>query len=235
MKVSQMKEIKSFPFKLDALNDAGEFSGYASTFGSVDLGGDVVEKGAYKKTLKESQGRIPILDHHDPTRQIGWNIGAHEDDRGLFVRGLLDLNVNTARERHSLMKMAQNIGGRTGLSIGFRTIKEEPDQNRPNIRRLKEIQLMEYSVVTFPMNQQAGVISVKAKEQLIGQFLKNAVGMDDKQTQLAIFNLKSLLSKRGEPSFSHSGNLERGADITVKDWEPIRLSLNQLLNAVKGS
>ncbi len=66
-----MKEIKSFPFKLDALNDAGEFSGYASSFGTLDLGGDVVEEGAYKKALQETKGRSPILDHHDPTRQIG--------------------------------------------------------------------------------------------------------------------------------------------------------------------
>jgi uncharacterized protein len=230
-----MKEIKSLPFKLDALNDAGEFSGYASTFGSVDLGGDVVDKGAYKKTLKESQGRIPILDHHDPTRQIGWNVEAHEDERGLFVRGLLDLNVNTARERHSLMKMAQSIGGRTGLSIGFRTIKEEPDRKRPDIRRLKEIQLMEYSVVTFPMNTQAGVISVKAKEQLIGQFLQNAVGLDQRQTKLAIYNLKSLLSKNNEPGFAHSSTIEMGADFPAKGWEPLRLSLCQLLSTVKGA
>lgn len=226
-----MKEIKSFPFTLDELNDAGEFSGYASTFGSVDLGGDVVEKGAYKKTLKESRGRIPILDHHDPTRQIGWNVQAHEDERGLFVRGLLDLNVKMARERHSLMKMAQSIGGRTGLSIGFRTIKEEPDRKRSGIRRLKEIQLFEYSVVTFPMNPQAGVVSVKTKEQLIGQFLQNAVGLDERQTQRAIGNLKSLLSDHCEPD-SHSHRLAMGADI--RDWEPLRLSLRRLLNSVKG-
>ena len=228
-----MKEIKSFPFKLDALNDAGEFSGYASTFGAVDLGGDVIEKGAYTKTLKESQGRIPILDHHDPTRQIGWNVQAHEDERGLFVRGLLDLNVRAARERQSLMKMAQSIGGRTGLSIGFRTIKEEPDRKRPNIRRLKEVQLIEYSVVTFPMNPQAGVVSVKAKEQLIGQFLQNAVGLDELQTQLAISNLKSLLSKNNEPGHAHSNYLKLGADIP--NWEPLRLSLCRLLSSVKGA
>ena len=229
-----MKEIKSFPFKLDALNDAGEFSGYASTFGSVDLGGDVVEKGAYKKTLKESQGRIPILDHHDPTRQIGWNVEAHEDERGLFVRGLLDLNVNTARERHSLMKMAQSIGGRTGLSLGLRYFKAEADRKHHGDRNFNDIQLMEYSVVTFPMNLQAGVVSVKAKEQLIGQFLQNAVGLDQRQTQLAIENLKSLLSINNEPGFAHSRNLGAGADFLVKEWEPLRHSLCQLLSTVKG-
>ena len=230
MKVT-MKEFKSFPFKMDAINDAGEFCGYASTFGSVDLGGDVVEKGAYKKTLMESKGRFPILDHHDPTRQIGWNVEAYEDDRGLFVRGLLDLNVTAARERHSLMKMAQNIGGKTGLSIGFRVIKEEADRHRPEIRRLKEIQLLEYSVVTFPMNRQAGVISVKGKKEMLGQFLKNAVGMDQQQTELAIHNLKSLLvnNKNGLEK-SHSVETENSPEIKI-----LRASLHKLLSTVKAS
>ena len=129
--------------------------------------------------------------------------------------------------------MAQSIGGRTGLSIGFRTVKEEPDRKRPNIRQLKEIQLIEYSVVTFPMNPQAGVVNVKAKEQLIGQFLQNAVGLDERQTQLAISNLKSLLNKNNEPEPAHSNSLKLGADIP--NWEPLRLSLCRLLSSVKGS
>ncbi|MZH02695.1 MAG: hypothetical protein F3745_04650, partial [Nitrospinae bacterium] len=158
---------------------------------------------------------------------------AHEDERGLFVQGVLDLNISLARERHSLMKMAQKIGGKTGLSIGFKTIKEEPDRKSPDIRRLKEIQLIEYSVVTFPMNPQAGVVSVKSKEQLISQFLKNAVGLDKIQTQLAIENLKSLLCKNIEPGFSHSNDLKPGAD--TSDWEPLRLSLCQLLSSVRGA
>jgi hypothetical protein len=110
-----MREIKSFPFKINQVEATGEFTGYASTFGDVDLGHDVIEKGAFKKTLFETKGRIPVLDHHDPTKQIGWNLEAKEDDRGLLVQGLLDLNVRAARERHSLMKMAIEVGGQTGL------------------------------------------------------------------------------------------------------------------------
>lgn len=204
-----MKEIKSFPFKIDQIDESGEFTGYASTFGEVDLGGDVVEKGSFKKTLRETKGRIPILDHHDPTRQIGWNLEAREDDRGLLVRGLLDLNVRAARERHSLMKMAVQVGGRTGLSIGFRAIKEEPDKKNPMIRRLKEIQLFEYSIVTFPMNPQAGVTTIKARQNLLHQFLRQEIGLDKQRTRQALINLKSLLCQT-EPE-THSETL--GADI----------------------
>lgn len=214
---------------MGAINDAGEFCGYASTFESVDLGGDVVEKGAYKKTLIESGGRFPILDHHDPTRQIGWNVEAHEDERGLFVRGLLDLNVAAARERHSLMRMAQTVGGRTGLSIGFRAIKEGRGRKHPEIRRLKEVQLLEYSVVTFPMNRQANVVSVKTKKEMTGRFLKNAAGMGPRQTRAAVDSLKSLLAGKNEPGRPHS--VAKGADCSEE--EKVRRSLRRLLSAVQ--
>lgn len=193
-----MKEIKSFPFKIAQVTESGEFTGYASTFGETDLGGDVVEKGSFRKTLRESQGKIPVLDHHDPTRQVGWNLEAREDNRGLLVRGLLDLNVRVARERHSLMKMAVRVGGRTGLSIGFRTIKEEPDKKNPMIRRLKEIQLFEYSIVTFPMNPQAAVTTVKARQDLLHQFLSQEIGLDKKRAGQALEDLKSLLCTEPE-------------------------------------
>jgi Escherichia/Staphylococcus phage prohead protease len=203
-----MRDIKSFPFKIDQVGEAGEFTGYASTFGEVDLGGDVIEKGSFRKTLRESQGRIPILDHHDPTRQIGWNLEAQEDDRGLLVRGLLDLNVRVARERHSLMKMAVQVGGRTGLSIGFRAIKEEPDRKNPLIRRLKEIQLFEYSVVTFPMNPEARVTTIKARQNLLHQFLRQEIGLDKQRTRQALINLKSLLCQTEPETHSETS----GAD-----------------------
>lgn len=201
-----MKEIKSFPFKIGRVADSGEFLGYASTFGGTDLGGDVMERGSFKKTLRETQGAIPVLDHHDPTRQIGWNLEAREDDRGLLVRGLLDLNVRVARERYSLMKMAVQVGGRTGLSIGFRTVKEEPDKRNPMIRRLKEIQLFEYSIVTFPMNPQAAVTTVKARQELLHQFLRREIGLDKKCARRALEDFKSLLCAEPEPhSASASG------------------------------
>jgi hypothetical protein len=62
---------------------------------------------------------------------------------------------------------------------------------------------------------------------LIGQFLKNAVGMDPRQTRLAIRNLKSLLQK--EPGKTHSWT--KGAD--YQEAGRLRHSLRQLLNAVK--
>ncbi|QPJ66759.1 MAG: HK97 family phage prohead protease [Candidatus Nitrohelix vancouverensis] len=149
---------------MNEVDDSGVFSGYASTFGNVDLGGELVEAGAFTQTLIESGGKIPLLDHHDPTRQIGWNLEAREDQHGLFVRGRLNLEVQAGREKHALMRQAAQVGARMGLSIGFRTLRDEADANDPRIRRLKEIELMEYSVVTFPMNPQATVTGLKHQD-----------------------------------------------------------------------
>ena len=70
-------EYKSFAFKLDEVTDLGQFQGYAATFGNTDLGNDVVDPGAFKQSLLASRGgKVPILDHHNPSRQIGWNRAA---------------------------------------------------------------------------------------------------------------------------------------------------------------
>ena len=159
------RETKVYEFKLDEVNEEGVFLGYAAVFGNVDLGDDIIEKGAFVKSLKETGPAIPILDHHNPAKQIGWNLEAREDERGLFVKGELNLGVQAAREKHALMKQAKEVGGRTGLSIGFQTMNEEPDKDDIRIRHLTEIKLLEYSIVTFPMNEEAGVSDVKHRQR----------------------------------------------------------------------
>ena len=79
-----------------------------------------------------------------------------EDEHGLQVRGrLLIDDVALAREAWALLK-AGAIGG---MSIGYNIRQEEWDNNR--ILHIKEIDLWEVSLVTFPANEQAGVTSIK--------------------------------------------------------------------------
>jgi HK97 family phage prohead protease len=155
-------EVKSFELEIKDADSNGMIRGYASTFGNIDQGLDVVDKGAFKKSIKESKGLFPILADHNPANQIGWNLRAEEDDKGLFVEGKLDLNVQAAREKYSLAKTAMEAGAKMGLSIGYMTIKAEPDRTQPSVRRLKELKLFEYSIVTFPMNTSAMITSMKA-------------------------------------------------------------------------
>ncbi len=148
-----------------ALDDAqGTFSGYLAVFDNEDLGGDVIERGAFTKTLNDARERkaarqsaylFPILNQHDEHQPCGGFVEAHEDEHGLYVKGQLDLDIQLGRDVYSGMKK----GYLTGLSIGYSTIKHKWVGNT---RRLQELALFEGSPVTFAMNPEASVTAVKA-------------------------------------------------------------------------
>lgn len=176
-------------FKVENVDQLDEkkakIKGYASTFGNVDLGFDIVEKGAFAKTIQENGGKVPILDQHNPAAQLGWNLKAKEDNNGLLVEGELDLNVQKAVERYSLSKTAMDIGAPMGLSIGYRTIKAENHRDNRLVRILKEVKWYEYSYATFPMNTQANLTQAKSlvgldkARFLITQFVKDGISVDE--------------------------------------------------------
>lgn len=147
----------SHNFELKALAEDGTFEGIAAVFGNRDLGGDVIEEGAFTATLAAKQGkRFPLLWQHDSKEAIGAVIAA-ETKAGLVVKGKLSLAVGKAREAYELLK----DGAISGLSIGYETVKEKV---AGSTRYLKEVRLWEVSLVTFPMNELAQVTGVKAAE-----------------------------------------------------------------------
>lgn len=155
-------EFKTFSFEIKAAaGEDGIVEGYASTFGNVDQGGDVVQKGAFRKTIQESKGKFPILADHNPTTPLGWNSVAYEDEKGLYVKGQYNMESPLARERFALTKQALLNGSTMGLSIGYSTIKAMPDPDQPRNRLLQELKLWEYSNVVFPMNTSAMATGAK--------------------------------------------------------------------------
>lgn len=147
---------------LASVDTDGAFAGYASIFNAIDLGQEVVAKGAFKKSLQaKGAGGVKLLFQHNPDEPIGHWIDIKEDTKGLYVKGQLNLDVTRAREVHSLM---QN-GSVDGLSIGFKTVRSRREQGG-DIRRILEADLWEISIVTFPMLPQARVTDVKAQSAL---------------------------------------------------------------------
>jgi len=59
--------------------------GYASRFGNVDSHGDIVVKGAFKRTIDHNAKRVKTLMHHDPVQIVGKPIAMCEDDGGLYT------------------------------------------------------------------------------------------------------------------------------------------------------
>ncbi|EIM25489.1 HK97 family phage prohead protease [Microvirga lotononidis] len=152
-----IRERKFLPEPLNAVDVDGVFEGYASLFGTADLGKDVVMPGAFSDSLrKRGAADVRLLWQHDPGQPIGRWLLIMEDRRGLRVRGKLNLAVERAREIHALMRE----GAVDGLSIGFRV--ERARAERPTgLRRLEKLDLWEISIVTFPMLPDARVETVK--------------------------------------------------------------------------
>lgn len=149
-----IKEYKNVSYKaVKMINKTGIFEGYASVFNKVDSQGDVISPGAFKN-LEASE--IKILWQHNPEYPIGRVLEIYEDKYGLCLKAQLILSVKKAAEAYDLIK----TGSIKGLSIGYKIIDSEVN-NQKNIRILKEIELWEISVVTYPANMHAKVYDVK--------------------------------------------------------------------------
>jgi HK97 family phage prohead protease len=137
-----------------ALGEGARIEGYASVFGRVDQGGDVVQAGAYRRSLAAlaAEGRaVKMLWQHDPAEPIGVWDEVREDDRGLWVSGRILTEVGRGREAAALIA----AGAIDGLSIGYRAVKAGRDEG--GRRLLAELELWEVSLVTFPMLPEARV------------------------------------------------------------------------------
>lgn len=202
--------------KLASGAPGGVFSGYASVFGGLDSYGDEIAPGAYAKSLKahKAAGTMPLmLWSHDPSQPIGKWVSLEEDDRGLKVAGQLTLGVQAAREALALMK----AGAVSGLSIGYRVPPGGAvvEQRR---RLLKEIDLVEVSIVALPADGSARVTDVKSIRTRI-DFEKHlkTVGWDNRAAEK--------LSRGGWPALQKHPDNQADFEALVKRVEEARLEL----------
>jgi len=121
--------------------------GYAALFGVADQQADVVRAGAFANTLARRAEPLPMLVEHDGRLRAGEWTEVREDARGLWVRGVIrDDAPGAARAKRLLAR------GVDGLSIGFIPVVA---QREAAGRALIEIELLEVSIVTHPMQPQA--------------------------------------------------------------------------------
>lgn len=150
------------PVTLELRADAedGTVEGYGSVFGVKDAHWDVVQPGAFAKSLQAhaAAGTLPVmLWQHRSDEPCGVWTEMREDARGLYCKGQLILETARGREAHALLK-AKAI---RGLSIGFQT-KEAQEDRASGVRNVTEAELWEVSLVTFPSNGAAQITGVKA-------------------------------------------------------------------------
>lgn len=142
----------------------GQFEAYASVFGNIDSYGDVVQPGAFANTLADWAGSdnfLPVLFGHnmaDPDYNVGHVIEAKEDERGLRVRGQLDLTSPKGAQVYKLLK-----GRRISqLSFAYDVIRASWGQlDGVEVYELHEVKIYEVSLVTIGANQETEILAVK--------------------------------------------------------------------------
>ncbi len=121
-------------------------AGYAAIFDTPDRGGDIIRKGAFAGSAKAG---IPLLWQHDRNQRIGFVESVSEDERGLRVIALVDDDA------------PRRVANGSGLSFGYRV---QGMENR-TYRELTDLELIEVSVVTHPMQPAAKVLAVESEKQ----------------------------------------------------------------------
>lgn len=167
-------EVKLASDDVDA--KTGTFSGYGAVFGNIDARGDVIDRGAFKETLRdwEERGKLPpmLLQHGggmfggspDGMLPVGKWATMEENSKGLKVEGQL---FALATERAQYIYAGLKSGVLDGLSIGYSTKKAKLG-TKPGepARRLEAVSLWEVSIVTFPANGKARVTGVKSADDI---------------------------------------------------------------------
>ena len=181
----------------DDEEEKGVFSGYGSIFGNKDLGNDVMVQGAFAKSIASKGPKgVKLLYQHDAKEPIGVFDEIIEDRKGLRVKGRLAMGTQKGREVYELMKM----GAIDGLSIGYRVSPKGADYDeRGKKRMLKEVDLMEISAVTFPMNTRARVQAVKGEQRTVREWeevMRDACSLSRSESKVAANAVFKALDQR---------------------------------------
>lgn len=211
----KLLSLDSTHIKMD--EDQRTFAGYASVFGGVDSYGDMIEPGAYKETIEDRNRPIRMRwNHFGPV--IGKWKEIYEDDKGLYVSGSLTPGHSVADDVYASLKH----GAVDGMSIGYRVKREEQDGA---IRRLKEIELIEISVVEEPADLGAKVGQVKYLSEMfesceslkeIESALREAGGFSRANAEQIVRRIKALaLGEREKPAQKYSELRDRIANLKL--------------------
>lgn len=141
-----------------APDEAGAFTGYAARFQERNAHNEIVERGAFKRTIAEHAARgfmPPLLMHHDPRHVVGSWVTMTEDGEGLAVTGQFAMRTTAGREAYELVK----AGALTGVSVGFR--ERAGRAGGGGVRILTDIELVEVSLVALPSADRARIGAVR--------------------------------------------------------------------------
>ncbi len=201
MKLFRTKDIPLHVKDMDM--KSGKIQMYVSSFGFKDSDGDIMQRGAFAKTIRENFKRIKHLWQHDTRTPIGRPEEIKEDDFGLLVTGFV------SEVRNGDYRKLYEDGIITEHSIGFIPMVEDQDrENEVNI--IKEVKLFEYSSVTWGANEHTPVVKSMTKEDADDLFdrmdkltkaIRKGTYTDDTfyLLEMELERIKSIIKKAIEP------------------------------------
>jgi HK97 family phage prohead protease len=202
------------PFEVKAVDDAGNFEGYAAVFNNIDLGDDVILPGAFTKVKTTRAGRLKLALFHDLTRLVG-SSEFTQDDHGLHLKGKINLAVSYARDAYELMKE----GTLDCMSIGFNTLLSTFEERAGHtVRIIKQAELWEASIVPFGMNPEAQITDVKSDIRIFENALRQRMGLSQKEA--------AAVASLGYPAFHRDGG--NAATATVEELKKLSVTFDQI-------
>lgn len=163
-----MIQLKSSDYRLKDIDAKGTVIFIANSFGIEDVQGDVSLKGSFAKTLRESFSRLKYLYNHDRTKVIGVPVEAHENDVGLVIKAVLNLEKELGKDTYLDYKHALEYGRSVEHSVAVKAIKAQG--TRP--RYVSEWALGEVSYTPFRgANPETPLLAIKNEDgsNLTGQ------------------------------------------------------------------
>lgn len=222
-------QTKSFDTAQTELN-GNTVMGYLASFGTKDLDDDVIEKGAFTKSLNDrgvnsaTSRKIAYLYQHDMSKPIGKFTVLAEDSKGLYFEAELD-DIQLAQD----VKTQYKSGTLNQHSIGFQYIKDKTVyDDKTSTFFLKEVNLWEGSVVTFGMNENTPMVGMKGLDDYAMQLRKETdlilKGLPyDESYQLRHLINKYIALAKSEPSVKDIQHLQP----QPFDWGYIINNLNK--------
>lgn len=223
-------EIKKMvvPFEVKEFSEEDDFftfKGYASTFGNVDRGGDVIVQGAFADSInemKQSGDFLPAIWQHSSDTPVGIYTAFDEDVKGLLVEGKLP-KADTFVSGRVIPQM--KIGSVRKLSIGYSVWMDGGSfEIRDDVRYIKKLKLWEVSLVTIPMNNEANITEIKSldfkslSDRELEGLLKSGVCFSSQHAKVIISALKATGLRDGDLGSHRDGD----------DWSEVITKLKNM-------
>lgn len=187
----------------DSPIDSINIEGYANST-TVDRSGDIIPMTAWNKALDNYLKNPIILAHHDHSDAIGRMVDHKVDEKGLWIKARISA---AAEDAFNLIK----DGILTAFSVGF-IVKDAVYDSITDLFIIKELELLEISVVSVPCNQDSTFSLSKAFDN-VEEYSK----------------FKSQFMKQEESAKELDLSTSQEHDKSKKEWNMDPKELEQLL------